>query len=232
MRSPERADALIAALHGGLIVSCQAAPGNPLHGPVFMAAMAKAAERGGAAGIRAEGVEDLAAIRRETNLPLIGLIKREEVGSPVYLTPGLEDVEAIAAAGARIVAFDATGRPRFDGSTVCDMVERAHRCGCLALADVADFGQGRSAAEAGADLVATTLSGYLGGPVPEEPDFVLVAELAAALSAPVVAEGRYSTPAQAAEALRRGAHAVVVGTALTNPMVRTAAFVRSLRTEG
>ena len=40
---------------GSLIVSCQARADNPLHGPVFMGAMALAARDGGARAIRANG---------------------------------------------------------------------------------------------------------------------------------------------------------------------------------
>ncbi|MFZ9415961.1 MAG: N-acetylmannosamine-6-phosphate 2-epimerase, partial [Alphaproteobacteria bacterium] len=41
----------------------------------------------------------------------------------------------------------------------------------------------------------------------------------AGLGAPVFAEGRFNTPALAAAAMRAGAHAVVVGSAITRPEV-------------
>ena len=47
-----------------LIVSCQALPDEPLHSDFIMARMAVAAEEGGASGIRANSVVDIAAIRK------------------------------------------------------------------------------------------------------------------------------------------------------------------------
>ena len=102
----------------GIIVSCQALPGEPLHGRGMMAAMAQAAKEGGAVGIRANGVEDIAAIRRQVALPVIGIVKAEYPGSPVYITPTEAEVEALLQAGAEIVALDATARPRPQGQSL------------------------------------------------------------------------------------------------------------------
>lgn len=214
---------------GAFVVSCQARPDNPLHGPVFMAAMAKAAEAGGARGIRANGIADIAAIRAVTKLPIVGLLKRFEPEFPVAITPDLASALAVATAGADIIALDATARPR-NGERLDDLIPLVRgRTGKPVMADVATLAEAERAAALGADAVATTLSGYThetAARLGEGPDLDLVAALVAALSVPVVAEGRFETPAQVREAFRRGAHAVVVGTAITNPREMTRRFVR------
>ncbi|MFC4059612.1 N-acetylmannosamine-6-phosphate 2-epimerase [Planomonospora corallina] len=208
---------LLAAVRGRLIVSCQAYPGEPLRDPGTMCRMARAVAAGGAAGIRAQGLDDLRLIRAALDLPLIGLWKDGDGG--VFITPTLEHALAVAETGADVVALDATGRPRPDGRTLAETVRAVHeRTGRLVMADVSTYEEGVAAAEAGADVVGTTLAGYTPysrtGP---GPDLDLVARLARDLPVPVIAEGRIHTPGQAAEALRRGAHAVVVGTAITHP---------------
>jgi len=216
-------------LRGGLVVSCQAPPGDPLRGPAFMTAMARAAVLGGAVGIRAEGPDDVQAVRRAVEVPVIGLWKQGTEG--VYITPTVDHARAVAEAGAEIVAIDATGRPRPDRSTVPELVaglRQTHRC--LVMADVSTLEEGAAAAEAGADLVGTTLSGYT--PYSRQgpgPDLGLVAALAARVEVPVVAEGRITTPAEARAALDAGAWAVVVGGAITRPELITARFAAALR---
>jgi N-acylglucosamine-6-phosphate 2-epimerase len=223
------AGAVLRRLRGGLVVSCQAPPGDPLQGPAFMAAMARAAVLGGAAGIRAEGPADVQAVRQAVDVPVIGLWKQGAEG--VYITPTVDHARAVAEAGAEIVAIDATGRPRPDGSTVPEVVaglRRTHRC--LVMADVSTLDEGTAAAAAGADLVATTLSGYT--PYSRQqpgPDLELVAALAARVEVPVVAEGRIATPGEARAALDAGAWAVVVGGAITRPQLIAARFAAALR---
>ena len=95
-----------------LIVSCQARDDNPLTGSVYMQAMAMAALQGGADAIRANGAEDVAAIRSITNKPIIGLLKKDVAGFEVYITPDLESIKEIALAGADYIAIDVTHRPR------------------------------------------------------------------------------------------------------------------------
>jgi N-acylglucosamine-6-phosphate 2-epimerase len=214
------------AMRGGLVVSVQAAPDTPLASPETMSAIACAAELGGAAGIRAEGPADISAIREAVSVPVIGLLKRDLPGSPVRITPSLDDARAVAAAGADVVAVDATLRPRPGGMTTRDFV--AALAGELEqplLADVDPLEAAMTARAAGADAVATTLSGYTGDePAPDRPDLELVGRLAAALDCPVLAEGRYSTPDDVSAALDAGAFAVVVGTAITDPLALTRRF--------
>ncbi|AHH93527.1 N-acetylmannosamine-6-phosphate 2-epimerase [Kutzneria viridogrisea] len=217
---------LLAAIRGGLVVSCQAAAGLPLHGPTFMAAMARSVAPAGAVGIRANGVADVRAIRSVVTLPLIGLWKDGDTG--VYITPTAGHARAVAEAGADVVAVDGTLRPRPDGRGFADTVAAVHELGRLVMADVATVDEGLAAEQAGADLVSTTLSGYTGGPVPTGPDLDLVAELAKRLAVPLVAEGRIASPEQARRALEAGAWSVVVGSAITAPQTITARFVDAL----
>ncbi|MGW8378253.1 N-acetylmannosamine-6-phosphate 2-epimerase [Streptomyces sp. ODS28] len=216
-------------IRGGLVVSCQAAPGTPLEGPRHMAAMARAAVEGGAVGIRAEGIEDVRAIREALPrpLPLIGLWKVGREG--VYITPTAEHALAVREAGADIVAVDATDRPRPDGGSFADTVRAVHQAGGLVMADVSTLEEGLRAAEDGADVVGTTLSGYTGGTAaPSGPDEPLVTGLAARLEIPLIAEGRIHTPAQARTMLERGAWSVVVGTAITAPTWITGTFAEAM----
>ncbi|GLW70831.1 putative N-acetylmannosamine-6-phosphate 2-epimerase [Kitasatospora phosalacinea] len=214
-------------LRGQLIVSCQAYPGEPLRDPEAMRRMALAVVEGGAAGVRAQGLADLRAIRAATDVPLIGLWK--DGASGVVITPTAEHVRQVAATGAEVVALDATSRPRPDGRPVVESFAAAHGAGALVMADVATFEEGLRAAGAGADLVGTTLSGYTDdSPRLPGPDLDLVARLSAALDVPVVAEGRIHTPTQARAALEAGAFAVVVGTAITHPTSLTRWFATEL----
>lgn len=225
---------LLEQLKGQLIVSCQAYPGEALYGSHIMAAMANAAKDGGAAAIRANSPQDVAAIKEGCGLPVIGIWKRSYPGSDVYITPCLSDAELIFAAGADIVAVDATGRERPGGETLEGLVSGVRRQpGRLLMADVSTVEEGIAAAALGFDLISTTLSGYTPySPKSDGPDFRLVAELAAAVRVPVIAEGRIHTPGEAAEAFRAGAYAVVVGTAITRPHTLTEQFARAIRGAG
>jgi N-acylglucosamine-6-phosphate 2-epimerase len=217
------------ALQGGLVVSVQAAPDTPLAVPGHMAALARAAAAGGAAGIRAEGVADVTAIKQAVGLPVIGLCKRRVPGSEVYLTPTLEDALAVSAAGADLVAVDATDRLRPDGRSGPQFVERlVVELGPKVLADVDCAAAGVAAREAGAAAVATTLSGYVGGGgAPPDPDVELVEALVEMVGCPVLAEGRYASPEQVRAAFAAGAFAVVVGTAITDPIALTRRFAEA-----
>ncbi len=223
-------------LHAGLIVSCQAMPGEPFFGAGMMAAMARAAVSAGAVGIRANGPEDIAAIRAEVDVPIIGIFKVDLPGFDVRITPTLEHALQVAAAGADLIALDATLRPHPVGSLE-GLIEQVHRrTGLPVLADVSTLKEGLSAAASGAEFVATTLSGYTtDSPARTGPDFVLLEQLVTALGPsdiPVIAEGRIATPEQAARALALGAYAVVVGSAITRPQCITAGFVDALKKVG
>ncbi|SEQ97495.1 N-acetylmannosamine-6-phosphate 2-epimerase [Streptomyces radiopugnans] len=218
---------LAALLKGRLIVSCQAPPGDPMRHTGTLVRMARAAQAGGAAAVRVNGPEVVAAAAAAVDLPVIGLWK--DGGTGVYITPSVRHALAVVEAGAVVVAADATARPRPDGSTFTELVAAVHEAGALVMADVSTLGEGREAAAQGADFVSTTLSGYVpGSPRQTAPDLRLVTELAASVRTPVIAEGRIATPAQAADALAAGALSVVVGTAITAPTALTRRFVDEL----
>lgn len=197
---------------GGLIVSCQPVPGSPLDKPEIVAAMALAAEQAGAAGLRIEGIHNLKATRAVVSVPIIGIIKRDLPDFPIRITPWLEDVDALAAAGADIIAFDGTARPR--PASVESLLARIHHHGLLAMADCSSREDGLHCHQLGAELIGTTLSGYTTDVTPKEPDLALVSALAAH-GCRVMAEGRYNSPELAAQALRHGAFTVTVGSAIT-----------------
>ena len=221
--------AILARLRHGLIVSCQPVRGGALDKPQLVAALAQATEAGGAVGLRIEGLADVQAVRPVTKLPITGLIKREVPGSPVFITPELSDVQALADLGVEIIAFDATQRQR--PVDVKTLIEAIQARGCLAMADVSTLEEGLEAHRSGADLVGSTLSGYTDySPKLTEPDFALVHELAGR-GVRVIAEGRIGRPEQAKAALAAGAFAVTVGTALTRIELLTKGFAAALKTE-
>lgn len=222
--------AILEAMRGGLIVSCQALEHEPLYGSAIMSRMAVAAHEGGAVGIRANTPDDIRSIRAAVDLPIIGLWKRDYPDSAVYITPTLREIEAVMDAGADIVAIDATARPRPHGDSLATHVAHVRRSSdALLMADVSTLEEGLEAERLGFDVVSTTLSGYTPySPQLAGPDFELVGALASRLSIPVVAEGRIQSPEQAARCLASGAFAVVVGGAITRPQAITRRFVDGL----
>lgn len=211
-----------------LVISCQAYAPNPLRDSGVMALMARAAEMGGATAIRANGADDVRAIAAAVALPIIGIDKVGTEG--VFITPDAETALRLFDAGARIVAMDGTLRPRPNGRSFAEEVRRIRGASDGAvMADVDSLDAGLMAADAGADAIATTLSGYTASVVPTHPDFELVAALAARVDLPIIAEGRIRTFADVQTAVAAGAHAVVVGTAVTNPLAQTA-YLRSALT--
>lgn len=223
------------SLRGGLIVSCQAGAGEPLDFPEMMAAFARAAVNGGAAGIRAERPENIRAIRAAVGVPVIGIYKKVYPDAPVFITPTLAEARAVAESGAEIIALDATLRPRPNGEKLEDIVRylRTHSRALL-MADVATLEEGRRAAQLGFELIGTTLSGYTEATAhtaaDDLPDFALLEALCRELGerAAIIAEGRFSTPALVVEALQRGAFACVTGTAITRPTVMTRGFTAAI----
>lgn len=222
---------LLEKMRGGLIVSCQAAEENPMRGPEIMARMAEAAEIGGAVGTRVESPADITAVMNVTSIPCLGIYKVDYDGFDVRITPTLRDTQAIIATGAPMIALDATNRPRPNSELLIDSVAAIHAAGALAFGDCATRDDLAGAIAAGCDAIGTTLSGYTAESETDDtgPDLDLVAWFAANSPVPVYAEGRYWTPEQVAEAFRRGAHCVVVGTAITNPMKTTGYFVQQSR---
>ncbi|MDY4593792.1 MAG: N-acetylmannosamine-6-phosphate 2-epimerase [[Pasteurella] aerogenes] len=196
----------------GLIASCQPVDDGPMDKPEIVSAMAQASIVGGAAGVRIEGIENLKATRPTISAPIIGIVKRDLPDSPVRITPFLQDIEDLAAAGADIIAVDGTDRPR--PIDLKQAVTKIHELGCLAMADCSNLAEGLHCQKLGFDIIGSTMSGYTGNDVPDEPDYQLVKDLKTA-GCFVMAEGRYNTPELARAAIEIGADCVTVGSALT-----------------
>ncbi|SFE11569.1 N-acylglucosamine-6-phosphate 2-epimerase [Lentibacillus persicus] len=213
-----------------LIVSCQALEDEPLHSSFIMSKMALAAKQGGASGIRANTVQDIQAIKQEVDLPIIGIIKKDFDNSGVYITPTIEEVDALYREGVDIIAFDATKQMRPDGKDFQAFFSdiKENYSDQLFMADISTLDEAINAEKAGVDIVAPTLAGYTDyseGAVPMN----LLSDLLDHLSVPVIAEGNFDSPEKVKNALQMGAHAVVVGSAITRPQVITEKFSQALR---
>ncbi len=213
---------IIERIKGAVIVSSQAQKNEPFYDETAMLAMMKSVVDGGAQGLRLAGGRDIRNARANwPDIPIIGITKPDIIPKNykelVYITPTLEDVELVASAGADVIAFDATLRPR--EVSIEALISKIHEVGCLAMADISSFVEGASAVKLGADLVSTTLSGYTTNTHPrgsDGPDFELLKVLIT-LGCPVVLEGRIWEPYQIKRGFELGAHCVVIGSAITRP---------------
>nr|WP_309098600.1 N-acetylmannosamine-6-phosphate 2-epimerase [Fredinandcohnia onubensis] len=213
-----------------IIVSCQALEDEPLHSSEIMAKMAQAAKEGGACAIRCNSATDTAAIKKQTGLPVVAIVKRDYPDSEVFITPTLKEVKELLEVGVEVIALDATTRKRPNGENLKDLVEYIHENShTLVMADVATIQDAEYAVACGVDMVSTTLSGYTeDSPKQESPDFYLVEKLTNQLQVPVIAEGRINTPEEGKKMLELGAHAIVVGSAITRPQLITKKFVEGI----
>ena len=218
---------IIESLKGKVIVSSQAMPGESFYDENCMMAMMQSVINGGAAGLRVAGKRDV--INATTfGVPVVGLTKPDKLPehwrSVVYITPGVKEVKELIDAGADIIAFDGTSRPRPDGSTIEQIIQLIHFAGRLAMADISTFEEGVKCAEMKADIISTTLAGYTdeSGEAGETPDFELLEKLVKAINKPVFLEGRVWNPEEVKKAFELGAHSVVIGSAITRPHLITA----------
>lgn len=223
-------------IKGSLIVSCQALPDEPLYceEQSLMPFMAEAAKRAGCRCIRTSSVRDVKEIKAKTGLPVIGLIKRHYEGYESYITPTMQEVDALVEAEADIIALDCTMRTRGDGLTVGEFIKeiRDKYPEIVLMADISTFEEGVNAWKCGVNMVGTTMSGYTSySPQKSEPDYELVEKLVKAVDIPVIAEGKVHYPYQAKKMLELGAHAVVVGGAITRPLEITQRFMKELEQE-
>lgn len=215
----------IERIRGGLVVSCQAPRGHPLRRSDAVGLLVRCAEIGGAAGVRVNGPADVEVAKASVAIPVIGLFK---VPGPSrdLITPGIDQATRLVRAGADIIAVEVTDEL---GAGQIDVVRRVREdLGVPVMADVSTHAEGVRAWRAGADLVATTLSGYTDetGPAGQLPDLELVGRLHAD-GIRTVAEGRYQTEQHVEEAFDRGAWATVVGTAITDPVAITRRLCRA-----
>lgn len=220
-------------IRGKVIVSCQAVPGEPLYveEKSIMYLMARAAKQAGAPMIRTSSIRDVVAIKEETGLPVIGLIKVQYEGFESYITPTMKEVDALAEAGSDIIALDCTSQKRGDGKSISAFITevRSKYPDAVLMADISTYEEGVNAWKLGMDLVGTTMSGYTAhSPKLDGPDYELVRRLSAAVDVPVIGEGRVHSPEQAVEMLDAGAYAVVVGGAITRPLEIAQRFIRAV----
>lgn len=214
---------MIKRLRGGLVVSCQAPDGHPLRRTSVIALLAECAERGGACGVRVNHPDDVRAVRDVVGLPVIGLTKIARPAGRPLITPEFELARRLVAAGADMVAMEATEEVAASHGDPSHLVARIRdELGVPVMADVSTLEEGLRAWEAGADIVATTLSGYTpsASSPGDGPDLELVGRLAAR-GVRTVAEGRLSTAGHVEAAFAEGAWAVVVGGAVTDPLAIT-----------
>lgn len=219
-------------IKGGLIVSCQALENEPLHDSYIMSKMAWAAYLGGAVGIRANSVEDISAIKERVDLPIIGIIKKEYDDSDVYITPTMDEVDALAKVGCEIIAIDATKRTRPNGKDLDEFFAdvRNKYPDQLFMADTSCFEEGEKASRLGFDLIGTTMAGYTPYTAGIKiPDYELMKKYVTELDKPIIAEGGIWSPEQLKQAIDIGVHAAVVGTAITRPMDITKRFVNAIK---
>ena len=222
-------------LRNKIIVSVQAEGNEPLNKPEHLLALSQTVINGGAGGLRLCGVKNITAIQKNVTVPIIGLTKLEPIPfnwlDSVYITATMQDLKELLKTNIDFIAIDGTNRKRSDDSTLKEQIDLIRGAGKVVLCDISTFEEGIHAAELGANIISTTLSGYTKETrhkVNEGPDFELLAELCEQSSVPVIMEGRIWDPEDVKEAFKAGAHAVVIGTAITRPHKITKRFVSAI----
>ena len=220
-------------IKGKLIISCQAVKGEPLYveEKSIMYLMARAAKQAGTPAIRTSSIRDVIAIKEETGLPVIGLVKVKYEGFESYITPTMKEVDDLVAAGSDVIALDCTNQKRGDGKTISEFITevRTKYPDAILMADISTYEEGVNAWKLGVDIVGTTMSGYTSYTTKTEgPDFELIKKLVETVDIPVIGEGRVHYPEQAVEVLNAGAFAVVVGGAITRPLEIAQRFMKAV----
>lgn len=226
-------EALFEQMKGKVIVSCQAVPGEPLYveEKSIMYLMARAAKQAGTPVIRTSSIRDVVAIKEETGLPVIGLIKVQYDGFESYITPTMKEVDALVEAGSDVIAMDCTNQKRGDGKSISEFITEVRNKypDEILMADISTYEEGVNAWKLGMDIVGTTMSGYTPySPKLDGPDYELVKKLSSTVDIPVIGEGRVHSPEQAVEMLNAGAFAVVVGGAITRPLEIAQRFMKAV----
>jgi N-acylglucosamine-6-phosphate 2-epimerase len=214
-----------------LIVSCQAEGDDPFNSPSGIAMFAKAAEMGGASGVRIEGVKKIIKVINEINIPVIGLIKSTFNDGMVKITGSFKDVEILHRIGCKIIAIDGTNRIRdgITGPMFISIIKQKYDC--LLMADISTVEEAIICQDAGANFISSTLNGYTPDTKVDnngKPNFEFAKKLVSSLRIPVFAEGRISTPNQAKKMIDFGVHGVVVGTSITRPRIITSNFTEKI----
>ena len=224
----------IETVHKKLIVSCQALPAEPLHSSFIMGRMALAAKEGGAAGIRANTKEDIIEIRKNVDLPIIGIIKRDYPGCKVYITPTMKEIDELMEVKPEIIALDATESLRPNGVTLDEFYAQIRKKypDQLLMADCSTYEEAIHADQLGFDFIGTTLVGYTEQSKNmkiEENDFELIKKIVKNVKHNVIAEGNINTPEKVKRVMQLGVFSIVVGSAITRPQLITKTFVEALK---
>lgn len=215
---------IIDKIKHSIIISVQAMPNEPLYQEECLNAMIKSVLKGGAKALRLAGARDIRNAKKFSDVPVIGLTKPEVIPKnwkqTVYITPGIKEVSELVAAGADIIATDGTSRPR-GNDNLNKIVKYITMNKKISMADISTIYEAVAARTLGFDMVSTTLSGYtqFSDTNSEEPDFKLLEQAVKILDCPVILEGRIWTPEQIKKAFDLGAHAVVIGSAVTRPQL-------------
>ena len=225
---------LLQQLKGGVVISCQALPGEPMYSEKggVMPLFAKAAAQAGAVGIRANGIRDITEIKEAVDLPFIGIIKKNYENADVFITPTMDEIDALVETKVDIIALDATTSSRPNGQTLEEFVIQIRQSypEQLLMADCSTMDEMIVADKLGFDFIGTTLVGYTKQSQDlaiESNDFEIIRKAVGVLETPVIAEGNINTPSKVRRVLQLGVHTVVVGSAITRPLVIAKPFIEA-----
>ena len=221
-------------IKGHLIVSCQALPHEPLHSSFIMGRMARAAAEGGAIGIRANTREDIEEIKKNVDLPVIGIVKRDYPDSKVYITPTMKEIDELMEVKPEIIAVDATISLRPGNVTLDEFYHqiREKYPEQLLMADCSTVEEALHADELGFDFIGTTMVGYTEqskGDRIEANDFEIIRTILSKVKHHVIAEGNINTPEKARRVVELGCYSVVVGSIITRPQLITKSFTEEMK---
>lgn len=221
-------------IKGGVIISCQALPDEPMYSEKggVMPLFAKAAAQAGAVGIRANSVRDIKEIKEVVDLPIIGIIKKDYVDADAFITPTMAEVDALVATGIEMIALDGTSSSRPNGQSLDELVAQIRKAypDQLLMADCSTLEEMVKAEQLGFDYIGTTLVGYTKQSrdlAIASNDFELIRKARQVITKPIIAEGNINTPEKVRRVLELGVDSVVVGSAITRPLVIAKPFIEA-----